>query len=566
MRSGLAYQASAFLSAALAFATYNAYTSAIGLDLLGVADLLLAWLILLAIIARLGFGEAILRHWFTGGDQDRPRLQRTVQLTVFASSTVIALVVTAFAGPLAGLLPEAPATAGASAPQWQDPGLIRLAAFGLWAYCNLDIAQTLLRSRDDRRTYLVASVSNVLLTVGLTVLLVVVLDEGVRGYLLGNYAASLVIVVALWWRERGVLTGRVTELPPYPGGDPLTGEPAPSTAAGRDAAPAGPLDGAQVQVTQETGEGRPIDASLDPSALGVTDSPLESAADRRAASRGRLRPLLRFGLPTIPTDAAIFGFNLLDRTVLAAIGTAGALGIFTGASKIAAGVILIARAFQLAFPPLAYGITDAQAASRVYASALRGYAAVLGATVAGVALAAPWTVHVLIGVPAGQPDLRPGVVESLPLLAAAWALWGVVPVMTTIAGRLGATKLTVPAGLAGLAVNVIGLLLLVPPYGAHGAAAALVIAYVVLIGVLHLLTRRHFPVGFDKPRIIFALALCAVTSLLAGPLADAPELGWGPALIRIAMWLVMVALLVRFALTGDERRELGGLARRLARR
>src|SRR5690606_30715207 len=113
-------------------------------------------------------------------------------------------------------------------------------------------------------------------------------------------------------------------------------------------------------------------------------------------------------------------------------------------------VILIARAFQLAFPPLAYGITDAAAASKVYASALRGYAAVLGATVAGVALAAPWTVEVLIGVPAGEADSRPGVIEILPLLAVAWALWGVVPVMTTIAGRLGATKLTVPAGLAGL--------------------------------------------------------------------------------------------------------------------
>ena len=88
-------------------------------------------------------------------------------------------------------VPRRQATHTREAAAAATPGLIRIAAFGLWAYCNLDIAQTLLRSRDDRRTYLVASVSNVLLTVGLTVLLVVLLDQGVRGYLLGNYAASL---------------------------------------------------------------------------------------------------------------------------------------------------------------------------------------------------------------------------------------------------------------------------------------------------------------------------------------------------------------------------------------
>ena len=43
-----------------------------------------------------------------------------------------------------------------------------------------------------------ASLANVLLTVALTVTLVVVLDGGARGYVLGNYAASTAVLLGLW--------------------------------------------------------------------------------------------------------------------------------------------------------------------------------------------------------------------------------------------------------------------------------------------------------------------------------------------------------------------------------
>lgn len=584
VRSGAAYQASAILSAALAFATYNAYTTAIGLPVLGQADLILAWLILFAIVARLGFGEALLRHWFTASDAERPRLQRTIQQWVFLASLAFAVIVWFVAPVVAPLLSLI-----------DDVWVIRIAGLGLFFYCNLDIAQTLLRARDDRRTYLVASVSNVLLTVVMSVLLVVVFDQGVRGYLIGNYGATAVIVLWLWSRELPVLAGRVAAQPALVApdkslvvvsvpGEPTGGGATASAAAAGVGGPTverggsvGPDESAGRAAGHHVAEGPVSPAAAaqvnDPAAalaVGITVETIETKEQTRAASRGELRALLRFGLPTIPTDAAIFGFNLLDRTILLVVATDAALGVFSGASKIAAGVILIARAFQLAFPPLAYGIADAKQASAVYASALRGYAVVLGGTVAGVALCAPWTVDILIGVKSGEADLRPGVIEILPLLAAAWALWGVVPVMTTIAGRLGATQLAVPAALVGLATNVIALVLLVPPFGAHGAAAALVIAYIVLIGTLHLLTRRHFPVAFDVPRIGAALGLSAGACLVAGPLADAPELGWTAAAMRLVIFAVLVAGLWKLALKQEERTELaavgGRVGRRLARR
>lgn len=550
VRSGAAYQASAFLSAGLAIATYKAYTTEIGVEVLGQADLILAWLIMGTIGARLGFGEAILRHWPIASDGGRPQLQRTVQFSVAATSALFALLVWVIAPAVAPWLPKI-----------DDPWVIRIAGLGLFFYCNLDLAQTILRARDDRRTYLLASVSNVLLTTALTLLLVVVRDDGVRGYLIGNYAATAAVVLALWWRERGVLLGRVTAQPALvEGREPLV------------AATASPsVDGAGAAGEHRALTGAEATDPVAGLAAPPPDGPSETDEQAREAARGKLRPLLRFGLPTIPADAAIFGFNLLDRTILlAASGSVAAgsiaLGIFSGASKIAVGVILIARAFQLAFPPLIYGITERGRASAVYATALRGYAVFLGGAVAAFALCAPWTVQLLIGVPPGDEDLRPQIVEAIPLLTAAWALWGAVPVMATIAGRLGATELTVPAAVGGLLVNVAALFLLVPPYGAMGAAYALVLAYVVVITAMHLLTRRHFTVAFDWPRILTALALSTAVCLLAGPLTGANELGWGPAAIRLAMFAVLVALLWQLTLKREERREILAVAARLARR
>jgi O-antigen/teichoic acid export membrane protein len=563
VRSGAAYQAAAILSAALAFATYHAYTAAVGLPLLGLADLVLAWLILLSIVARLGFGEALLRHWYTATDADRPQLQRTIQRTVFLTSGVIAIVVLVLAPQIAPVFSLHGRTA--------DPWIVRIAAAGVFFYCNLDIAQTLLRARDDRRTYLIESLSNVLLTVTATVVLVVIFDGGVRGYLIGNYAASAVVLSWLWWRERGVLLGRVTSEPVSADDVSRVGGGAVAAADGVGGSGSGSVSSSAASYTQAPAEltgAVPGDASAQPSS-GVL---LESEEELRGASRGELRPLLRFGLPLVPTDAAIFAFNLFDRTILRiAVPGSGAyagyaLGVFSGASKIAAGVILVARAFQLAFPPLAYGIKDAKAAAVVYASALRGYAVVMGGTVAGVALCAPWTVQLLISTTDGFADPRPEVIEILPLLTVAWALWGVVPVMTTIAGRLGATRLTVPAAVVGLAVNLIALVVLVPPYGAKGAAIALVTAYLVLIGTLHLLTRRHFPVAFDIPRMSIAVITCVAAASLGGPLADASSLGWGPAAIRLVIFSVMIVVLWNFALKQAERSELVTVARRLARR
>jgi O-antigen/teichoic acid export membrane protein len=85
-------------------------------------------------------------------------------------------------------------------------------------------------------------------------------------------------------------------------------------------------------------------------------------------------------------------------------------------------------------------------------------------------------------------------------------------VFLVIAGRAKVTTRNFPASLAGLAANVVLIVVLVPPLGIAGAGIALCGAYVVMLTVMHLLTRRAFKVAFEWRRLT---QLCLVMGAVA---------------------------------------------------
>ncbi len=423
--SGAAYQASSLVAAFLALFTLPLYTRHLTSAEFGYAETLLTSIILVSILLRAGLGEAFVRFWFDDDDPvRRDRLARTTTGFVLLATTVASLVAVALAGPISEALLGI-----------RDATLVASGVLGLWAFTNLEVAYALLRVEERRRTYLVASIANVLLTVALTVALVVVLDQGARGYVLGNYAASAVVLAGLW-----VLA--------------LRGRAAP-TLRGRE----------------------------------------------------MLAPLLRFGAPTVPADAAVFALNVVDRAYLLRADSPAAAGLYSVAVKLATAVIVAVRGFQLAWPPLAYSIVDEGQALRLYARVTTAYVVVTGLVVAGFTLLGRWVVRLLAA------DSFYAAHEALPWVALGWALYGLFLVFVTIAGRAKVTTRTFPAAAAGLAVNVIALVALVDPLGIAGAGVALCLSYVAMLAVVHVLTRRLFPVPFERARIAGAVVVLAAVSL-----------------------------------------------------
>jgi O-antigen/teichoic acid export membrane protein len=287
--------------------------------------------------------------------------------------------------------------------------------------------------------------------------------QGARGLLLGNYAASFLVLLGLWWSLRGRLR-------------------------------------------------RPAGA---PPALG---------------------PLLRFGLPTVPADASVFALNLVDRYYLFHQQGRAAAGLYSLAVKLAGVVVFSVRAFQYAWPPLAYSVESDDDAARLYSFVTTYYVLLTGWIVAGLALLGRWVVR-LLAAPSFYPAER-----ALPWVALGWALYGLFVIFVVIAGRAGVTSRNFPAALAGLAVNVVLLLVLTPPYGIAGAGAALCGAYLVMLAVMRWLTHGLFAVSFDWIRL--AQVVSVVGGLAVAGELTLPTHGVAGFALRAVVLLAIPAVLV----------------------
>jgi O-antigen/teichoic acid export membrane protein len=183
-----AYQVGDVVAKLFAVALLPVYTGHVVPAQYGVAELLMTAIILVSILVRLGLGEAYVRYHYA--DEDRARqdaLARRAVGAVLGATTVCALLLAAFAGPLSDFVLG-----------FRDATVVRIAVLGLWAFTNLELAYAMLRVDERARAYVVATLTNVLLTIGLTVWLVVIHHEQAHGLLLGNYAASTVVLLGLW--------------------------------------------------------------------------------------------------------------------------------------------------------------------------------------------------------------------------------------------------------------------------------------------------------------------------------------------------------------------------------
>jgi O-antigen/teichoic acid export membrane protein len=453
--TGAAYQAAEIMAKGIAVFTLPLYTRHVSSEAYGAYNTLLTAVILSSIVLRLGVGEAFVRFYFTDSDEERrTRIARTATATVAWTTTLVALVAVAFSGALSRLILG-----------FEDPLLMDCAIVGLWAFTNIEMAYAQLRVDERARTYMLASGANVAMTVVFTIGLVVFADQGARGLLLGNFGASTIVVLGLWWVLRARFSLRV------------------------------------------------------------------QLAD--------LRAMLGFGLPTVPADASVYALQVVDRFYLfRGVGHAAA-GEYSIAVQLATVVFVFVRGFQYAWPPLAYSIDSDAEASRLYAIVTTYFVLATGVVVAGVALLGRWLVRLL-----AAPEYFDAH-KALPWLALGWTLYGLYQVMIVITGRARVTQRNVPAAVAGLAVNVVLLVVLVPSsglgLGIAGAGIALCGAYVAMVAVMHLLTRGVFAVDFEWRRLGQIAGILA-TVAISGELL-LPTAGLAGLLLR-GLWLALIPALL----------------------
>ncbi len=219
-----------------------------------------------------------------------------------------------------------------------------------------------------------------------------------------------------------------------------------------------------------------------------------------------LRRMLLLGLPLVPASLSLWVVNSSNLWfVLHLTSSTEQVAILTFAIRLAAPVVLVVTAFQVAWVPFSLSIARHDFAERVYSRTLLYFLAVTFAVLLPLTLWAGPIIEIFF-----RATYLPAV-QLIALTGMATIAAGAYQVVATglnIAGRtlhFGWTAMV--AAVVSIALN----LLLIPLFGLVGAAFAGVAANVVPVVLLYVVAQRINRLPYDLPR---AAALSTVASVL----------------------------------------------------
>jgi O-antigen/teichoic acid export membrane protein len=154
----------------------------------GSIETLVALMAVLVTVLRMGISSAFFRFYFDS--QDDAHRVRVVRTSFWFTMTM------ATAGLVVGLVLARPIS------EWlfgtgSRATLVQAAFVGLWAQMNYEQLTSLFRVEERSVAFVCASLANVAITIGATLVLVVVAHYGATGVLVGNFTGTLCVYVVL---------------------------------------------------------------------------------------------------------------------------------------------------------------------------------------------------------------------------------------------------------------------------------------------------------------------------------------------------------------------------------
>jgi len=154
----------------------------------GAIEALVALSAVIFALLRAGIQSSFFRFYFQAADErGRLTIVRTSFWFTMGTATLALAAGLVFAGAIAQAL------YGST----EHTDLVRAAFVGLWASMNYDQLTALFRVEERSVSFALASLTNVAVTIGATILLVVVFDKGPLGVLVGNFSGTLAVYAVL---------------------------------------------------------------------------------------------------------------------------------------------------------------------------------------------------------------------------------------------------------------------------------------------------------------------------------------------------------------------------------
>lgn len=263
----------------------------------------------------------------------------------------------------------------------------------------------------------------------------------------------------------------------------------------------------------------------------------------------RLRSLLHFGAPLVPSALGLWALSYLDAYLLRIFAGLDAVGTFNFAAELCLPIALLMTSITLAWPSFAFTRARESGGGIEIARVFRHlFVALVGGSLA-IALLRREILAVI-----GSPTFRESL-DLVPLLALSTCLYGASQVFMTGLQVSGATRRLPGLVAAAILVNGILNVALIPRFREAGAASATVVTNFILCAVVLRASSRAFPIPFEAGRL-FAVLLAAGLVLAAGEVVGERGVAMGIALRLPLMVLFPLALVVTGAVSRAELRSL----------
>ncbi len=227
----------------------------------------------------------------------------------------------------------------------------------------------------------------------------------------------------------------------------------------------------------------------------------------RGYSPSELRTMLDYGLPLVPTAAALWALALVDRLMLSRLSNLSQVGEYAMANRLGLLVTFAATAFATAFAPFMFSLyaDNPEQEKLVRAQALTYVGVVFALLTLIVSIFAREALEII------APRFQTAY-EAVGLISFGLAANGIANIaLGGIALARETRSLFIYSGIAA-SVNITLNLIVIPAWGMIGAAAATAIAYVLLFSLYYHRAQRVYPTPYELSRLIRLGVLTAVAA------------------------------------------------------
>ncbi|HUU37606.1 MAG TPA: polysaccharide biosynthesis C-terminal domain-containing protein [Candidatus Desulfaltia sp.] len=263
-------------------------------------------------------------------------------------------------------------------------------------------------------------------------------------------------------------------------------------------------------------------------------------------SRGQLGPLLRFGIPFVPTGLASMITQVIDRPILLALTNAATVGVYQANYKLGIFMMLFVSMFQYAWQPFFLKNAARQDAKILFGKVLTAFLLAASAIFIVLSLFIENIVKLSIfGKHLIGRDFWGGL-PIVPIILLAYLFNGLyINFMAGIQIEKKTQFLPIVTG-AGALANVAANFLLIPKYGYFGAAWATLVSYLIMAAGNYFFSQRFYRVQYEYGKL--ALVGTALLVSFGGYLMAKRLWPDGGILLKMIALIIYLVLIFSFRL------------------